>query len=318
MTHLIMDQQPARSGRRAGLAALIAVAALAGFGIAGWKFWVRSPTQPKPDPAPEQAGSGTVSVETNAPPAPEGTPTNQPADAATIPEAVQLFSGAKALRAETKLQAAREKARQALDLATDEASRREVEEFIGQLGMEMLFSPAPMPEKADYTVQPGDSLDRIARRFGTTVELVMKGNGLRGTVIRPGDRLRVFAGKWSIRVSKTRNDLILLLDDQFFKRYRVGSGAYAKTPTGEFKITDRIAQPTWWHPDGRTIAYGDPENLLGTHWLALDIKGYGLHGTWEPDTIGRQSSMGCIRLLNTDIEDLFTLATVGTPVVIEE
>ena len=190
--------------------------------------------------------------------------------------------------------------------------------FLGQLGMEMLFSPIPMAEKTDYTVQAGDSLDKIARRSGTTVELLRKSNSLRGPVIRPGDRLRVFSGKWAIRVSKSRNDLVLLLNDQFFKRYPVGTGEYAKTPTGEFKITDRIAQPTWWHPDGRTIAYGDPENLLGTHWLALDIKGFGLHGTWEPNTIGRQSSMGCVRLLNEDIEELFTLVTVGTPVTIED
>ena len=58
--------------------------------------------------------------------------------------------------------------------------------------------------------------------------------------------------------------------------------------------------------------------MLGTHWLSLDLPGYGIHGTWEPDTVGKQESAGCIRLVNADIEELYTLLPVGTPVVIQE
>ena len=100
--------------------------------------------------------------------------------------------------------------------------------------------------------------------------------------------------------------------------YRSRYGGFNKTPVGEFTITDRIAQPTWWRPDGREIPYGDPENLLGTHWLALNVRGYGIHGTWEPDTIGHQLSAGCVRMLNENVEELFTLVTLGTPVEIRD
>lgn len=271
---------------------------------------------PAPEPAPATAPT----------PAPAPPPVQDPPPAIAPPvhaqpepaPAVALLREAEALRAEDRLQAAREKALAALDLSPDHDTRKALETLLGEVGIALITTPRPMPEKTDYTVQPGDSLARIARRFGTTVELIEKSNQLRSSVIRPGDRLRVFSGTWSIRVNKTRNDLVLSLNDRFFKRYRVGTGEFAKTPTGEFKITDRIAQPTWWRPDGRTIPYGDPENLLGTHWLALDVKGYGLHGTWEPETIGRQASLGCVRLLNDDIAELFTLVTIGTPVVIEE
>ena len=61
-----------------------------------------------------------------------------------------------------------------------------------------------------------------------------------------------------------------------------------------------------------------PENLLGTHWLALNVRGYGIHGTWEPDTIGHQLSAGCVRMLNENVEELFTLVTLGTPVEIRD
>lgn len=269
--------------------------------------------EPMPEPAPTPAPAPPPPVQ-NPPPAIAPPVSAQPEPA----PAVALLREAEALRAEDRLQAAREKALAALDLSPDNDTRKALETLLGEVGIALITTPRPMPEKTDYTVQPGDSLARIARRFGTTVELIEKSNQLRSSVIRPGDRLRVFSGTWSIRVNKTRNDLVLSLNDRFFKRYRVGTGEFAKTPTGEFKITDRIAQPIWWRPDGRTIPYGDPENLLGTHWLALDVKGYGLHGTWEPETIGRQASLGCVRLLNDDIAELFTLVTIGTPVVIEE
>ena len=78
-----------------------------------------------------------------------------------------------------------------------------------------------------------------------------------------------------------------------------------------------MPQPTWWK-DGKAIPFGDTNNVLGTHWLALDVPGYGIHGTWQPETIGKQASAGCIRLVNAEIEELFTLVPVGTPVTITE
>ncbi|HMP76357.1 MAG TPA: L,D-transpeptidase family protein [Kiritimatiellia bacterium] len=331
MTHLVMDEQPARSRRGALIAVALGVLALGAAGFWAWRARQVEPQQPAPTlsdipatppevaPVPEQRSIPAVArVETVAVSDTTLLPTATVSLESTGPSPATLLAEAEAARADGRLQAAREKALAVLAAPGSEANRTAAETLAGAVGMELLLTPRPMPEKQDYTVQPGDSLDRIARRNGTTVELLQKANQLRSSVIRPGDRLRVFTGDWSVRVSKSRNDLLLLLNDQFFKRYRVGTGEYAKTPVGEFKIVDRIAQPTWWHPDGRTIPFGDPENLLGTHWLALDVKGYGLHGTWEPETVGRQSSMGCVRLVNEDVEELFTILTIGTPVIIEE
>ena len=265
----------------------------------------------------------TTAPATVAPSTPAPSPTPAPTAGQEVASSGTPFDAglAEAIAAQKagRLQEAREKAQAVLEQAQGHPAQvAEAEKVLGAIHTEQLFTPRPMPEKSDYTVQPGDSLDRIARKYGTTVELIQKGNNVRGALIKAGDRLRVFSGTWAIRVNKTRNDLLLTLNGKFFKRYRVGTGEFSKTPVGEFKIVDRIAQPTWWHPDGRTIPFGDPENLLGTHWLALDIKGYGIHGTWEPDTVGKQSSLGCVRLINEEVEELFTLVTIGTPVIIEE
>jgi lipoprotein-anchoring transpeptidase ErfK/SrfK len=323
MTEILLNQQPARAGRGKVLSLLLVVLVVVGLAIWGWlNLAPGKAAKPVADEAPSSAPAVAPSaaastapsapLENNAPATPETSPATPPDPGPA------LLSEAQELKRTGKWPEARAKGLEVLDQSTDAAARTQAENLLTEIGMEMLMTPRPMPEKQDYTVQAGDSLDKIARKHGTTVELIQKSNALRGPLIRQGDRLRVFSGAWSIRVNKTRNDLVLYLNGKFFKRYRVGTGEYSKTPVGEFKIVDRIAQPTWWHPDGRTIPFGDPENLLGTHWLALDIKGYGIHGTWEPDTIGRQASMGCVRLVNTDIEELYTLAPIGTPVAIEE
>lgn len=215
-------------------------------------------------------------------------------------------------------QQSRELALQVWEQSPDEGLKRNAEEILNKASIGLALSPRAMPEKEEYTVQSGDSLDKIAKKFGTTIELIRAGNNIRGHLIRAGDRLRVLTGEFRVSVSKSENDLVVYLNNRFFKRYRVGTGQYNKTPVGDFLINDRISQPTWWRPDGKAVPYGDPENLLGTHWLSIDIKGYGLHGTWEPDTIGKQASAGCVRMLNEDIEQLFTLLPIGTPVSIRD
>ena len=237
----------------------------------------------------------------------------------------QLIGQCRALRSDGSLAEARSKCYEALAQSGDAVVRAEAESLLGLINIELLFSPAPMPEKEEYSVQAGDSLDRIARKFKTTVDLIAKGNLLKSHVIRPGDRLRVFKGVFAIAVSKAGNDLVLSADGKFIKRYRVGTGQFGKTPAGTFVIVDKIVDPPWWRPDGKVIPFGDKENVLGTRWMSIaavegteHAAGYGIHGTWEDDTIGKQASAGCIRMHNPDVEELFILVPAGTRVTITE
>ena len=122
----------------------------------------------------------------------------------------------------------------------------------------------------------------------------------------------------AVTVSKATNELRLTDNGKLFKRYHVGTGEYSKTPVGDFKIIIRLVNPPWWRADGRTIPFGDPENILGTHWLGLNVTGYGIHGTWDTNSIGKQATAGCIRLLNDDVAELYTILPVGSPVGIHD
>ncbi len=250
----------------------------------------------------------------------------QPPPEQTAPNPQQQnFRAICALASNKSLEEARQKGYALLAQTKDPALTASLETLLGQLNIELILSQARMPEKEEYVVRSGDSLARIARKFKTTVDLIKKSNALQRSMLHPGDRLRIFKGTFTLTISKSRNDLVVKVNDRFFKRYRVGTGKFGTTPTGTFVITEKIEQPPWWRPDGKMIPFGDKANVLGTRWMSLQAtsttnaaRGYGLHGTWEPETIGLQASAGCVRLLNSDVEELFLLVPTGTRVVITE
>ncbi|MBD2089793.1 L,D-transpeptidase [Microcoleus sp. FACHB-1515] len=93
-----------------------------------------------------------------------------------------------------------------------------------------------------------------------------------------------------------------------------------QTPIGEWEVRQMIHDPAWRNPfTGRVIPGGDPENPLGDYWIGFWTDGenwIGMHGTPNPESVGRAASHGCIRLYNHDIAALFALVRVGTPVIV--
>lgn len=245
----------------------------------------------------------TTAPEPPASPATNLTPVAAPPVDDRLPQALALKRDGKLADARALLQ----------DIGTDQAATA-----LAEINTQLLYTGTPAPQKTDHTIVAGDTLGKLAAKYGTTIELIQKANNLTGDKIRLGDRLRIYQGKFAVEVSKSANTLTVTDAGKFFKRYRVGTGQFSKTPTGEFKITTRVENPPWHRSDGKTIPFGDPENILGTHWLGLDVRGYGLHGTWDTNSIGHQASAGCVRLLNGDIAELYTILPVGTPVTIHD
>jgi hypothetical protein len=120
----------------------------------------------------------------------------------------------------------------------------------------------------------------------------------------------------TILVSIPDRKLAVIENGEVLKTYAVAVGAAeSPSPTGEFTITNRVENPTYYRP-GVVIEPG-PQNPLGTRWIGLNQKGYGIHGTNVPTSIGKAASHGCIRMARTDLEELFTMVRVGDVVKIE-
>ena len=109
--------------------------------------------------------------------------------------------------------------------------------------------------------------------------------------------------------------LALLADGKAVKVYSIAVGApETPSPIGQFKIINRLVKPTYYHK-GLVIKPGRA-NPLGNRWMGLDLKGFGIHGTNEPRSIGHAASHGCIRMGKKDLEDLFRQVHVGDEVTI--
>jgi len=118
-----------------------------------------------------------------------------------------------------------------------------------------------------------------------------------------------------VLVSIPDRKLALLEDGQVVKVYRVAVGSEASpSPSGEFEITNRITNPTYYHP--HVVMPASPDSPIGPRWVGLNRKGYGIHGTNEPRSIGRAASHGCIRMSNRDIAQFFELVRIGDQVEI--
>ncbi len=212
-----------------------------------------------------------------------------------------------------------------LDRIVADTPDAEAIKLLGEVNIKLLKSPVLIPGKEYYAIQSGDYLQKIAKKYNTTVPLIKTMNGMETDTIRAGARLMVYNGDFNLRVSKGQNTLDLMAGDALFKRYSVGTGKFGKTPAVAFEIVDKITEPPWTRPsDNKQIEYGDEENVLGTRWMKIvsaehpEITGFGIHGTWERGSIGQQSSAGCIRMLNEDVEELFDLVPRKTTVIITE
>jgi len=190
-----------------------------------------------------------------------------------------------------------------------------VQERLGKVNMSILFSPAVTTMDKTVQVQPGDSLAKIAKAHGTTVELLIKANQLKSDLIRPGMKLKVPATRFSLVADKSQNTLALKAGEEIFKVYTVATGENNSTPVGTFKIVNKLVNPVWYTL-GAVVPPDSPENVLGTRWLGFNEPGYGIHGTRDPQSIGKQVTKGCVRMFNQDVEELYAIVPIGTEITI--
>ena len=125
-------------------------------------------------------------------------------------------------------------------------------------------------------------------------------------------------GKW-IAVDFSLRNLTLYEGNKVIKKFPVTVGKNgSQTPTGKTKIVNKTKNRRW-NGAGKykPIAGGSPKNPLGPRWLGLSSNigtGYGIHGTNDEWSIGKNASLGCIRMLNDDAIELFDMVSEGAPV----
>jgi hypothetical protein len=179
-----------------------------------------------------------------------------------------------------------------------------------------------------HKIAPGDRLWNLSRgpwkAAGVTVApgFVLHLNGIgNAQSLRAGATLRVPREALTLLVRKSACELTVLLGGAPLARFPVGVGAAESTPTGAFEIATRLEKPDWYF-NGRRIPYGHPDHLIGTRWMGFsgspEANGIGIHGTNDASSVGKAVSMGCIRMLDTDVERLFDWVGIGTRVEVRD
>ena len=121
--------------------------------------------------------------------------------------------------------------------------------------------------------------------------------------------------KRQVIISIANRRLALLEDGKLIKNYPIAVGTESSpSPDGEFTIINHAVDPVYRHK-GKEIQPGKG-NPLGNRWMGLSLKGYGIHGTNVPSSIGKAASHGCFRMARLDVEDLYTRVQVGDTVII--
>jgi lipoprotein-anchoring transpeptidase ErfK/SrfK len=166
-----------------------------------------------------------------------------------------------------------------------------------------------------YEVQPGDVLQTVAREYGVPWQYLAKLNRTKPERIRPGQKLKVIEGPFSAVVDLSDFRMTIHAHGHFVGEFAVGIGRDGTTPIGKFTVKEKLADPTYYGPEG-VVSHDDPNNPLGEYWLDLGDS-YGIHGTIDPDSIGKADSKGCIRLRDADIAAVYDLLGIGSEVLIK-
>jgi lipoprotein-anchoring transpeptidase ErfK/SrfK len=205
------------------------------------------------------------------------------------------------------------------------------------LNDQLVFGPRKFPADeygGTYPVKPGEQMKKIAASYDLTWQFLAKINSLSDPrKMQAGVSLKVIKGPFNVVVNKKAFTMDIYLGgtpgqpgSMYVRSFPVGLGREDSTPTGTWLVDNhKVRNPIYYSPRGEgVIAANDPKNPLGHCWIGLSgvdgkavgQQSYGIHGTIDPDSIGKQASMGCIRMHNEDADVVFDLVAEGKSMVI--
>lgn len=188
-----------------------------------------------------------------------------------------------------------------------------------------------------HKVKENESLIEIARNYGVGYNEIVDSNPSLDPFLPGTGEMATIPSLWVLPDSDVNEGLVINLSEMrlfyFFghgehklvRTFPIGIGDEGTdTPTGNFKITQKVVKPSWHvpasirkeRPELPAVVPPGPENPLGSHALRLSNMSYLIHGTNRPFAVGRRVTHGCIRLYPEDTPKLFDIVPVGTNVQI--
>lgn len=189
------------------------------------------------------------------------------------------------------------------------------------------------PDANDVTIhvlKTGELLTHVAKKYPQLHNewgiLAVVNNIADPHRLRAGKKLRIPKGTWSLTVDKSLFRMWLLYEGAPFKEYVVAIGSpQHPTPAATFTVRSKSPKPAWTPPADTglkgQIPYGHKDNPLGEYWIALEhdtFDGFGIHGTNDESVIGTAASRGCVRMHNSEVVEMASIAFPGMPLTVVE
>jgi len=181
----------------------------------------------------------------------------------------------------------------------------------------LIFTTTDRQFAEPHFVDYGETLESIAKQYDVPWMYLARLNRVTPEKLQAGQRLKIVRGPFGAVVDLDDFRLTVHAHGWYVHHYPIGIGRDEKTPTGEFTVKEKLENPTWYNPDGGVVDADDPDNPLGDYWIGLGNH-IGIHGTNDPESIGRAASRGCLHLNDEDIAEVFALLSVRSKVVIRK
>jgi hypothetical protein len=276
-----------------------------------------------------QGGSpGTESVRTPTPPADDTQAAPVSVSSMLLTRADEMLRSNDPIGARALLNAALRDGR----VAPGEAAQ--VRAKLGEINEDLIFGPRVVAGDSlvgTHTIGSGDYLSTLPRKLGLAIDwrLLAKINRLSNpNNVGMGQTVKIVYGPFHAVVTKSAYRMDVYVGPPgdtaqwtFVRSFDVGIGADDGTPVGEFVVKEnsKLVNPRWKNPrTGEVFGADDPANPIGERWIGLEgigesvaWAGYGIHGTIDPQSIGGQMSMGCVRMRPDDVSLVYSLLVEG-------
>ena len=195
------------------------------------------------------------------------------------------------------------------------------------------------PARPARVVATASRLHVVPERTGVAVDQAALRTELAATLLRPATRtltvpVHAVAPRWTAATLSRRYPAFILIDRETFtlrlfrglklaKTYPIAVGqAGLETPAGLYRINNKQINPSWHVPNslwagslaGHIIPPG-PADPIKARWMGF-WNGAGIHGTDQTWSIGHAVSHGCVRMTIADVEQLYALVPMGTPIYV--
>lgn len=235
------------------------------------------------------------------------------AEEAKVDHSLAAFAEAEQQASGADLARARELWQTFLTQFPESSKVADAQKALGTLNAAGLFSLEPSPHKVIHTIAKGDSLYKISRKYGTSIELIAQANNLPNTMLQIGQQLVVPQTEITAVVDREAGTLTLQNHGEFFRSYRLLSSrlpALHQGATAQSSVLETIIEL-----NGKRLAFGDKAYAEGQRSIVLTGQGAAILSVRD-DVAAEEMPAGLI-LSASDLAEVFVLLRRGVPVTIK-